>query len=390
VPARLYNDKQETRAMRYFGHRLRCLAAALALGCLGCDAASGAEALVLGQSLNIGPESDGGGLRVMAAAKGYIDSINAAGGVQGRRIELVTLNDDGDPRKHERNVRELIVQRGALALLNCQDEASCRASAAAAAAQKVPLVGVLSGSSALSRSKAPWVFQVRADGAREADALVRQLKSIACFRVVVVTDAPDSESVAQLKTAMIGTGMSATVLTVPAGLPTDSGQKLIKALGKEGFHAAVLALQLPTAEALVDQQLGAKEEWPRVIASMSSPHLNTLLAGFKGRLFGFTAVVPNPEAGNLRLVQEFQRTMDTYGAGHAVTFLGMESYINTRVVVEALRRTPRPTPEAVATTLAQLSELDMGGFSVSFARQRNQGSDWVDVGVRSRYGQLMH
>jgi ABC-type branched-subunit amino acid transport system substrate-binding protein len=375
--------------MRNVNSGYRRLAVALSAGFVWCSVALGADMIVLGQSLNMGPDSDGGGLRVMAAAKGYIDGVNAAGGVQGRRLDLVTLNDDGDPRKHERNIRELITQRGAVALLNCQGESSCRTSAAVTAALKVPLVGPLSGASALSRSSAPWLFQVRASGAREAEALARQFRAIACFRVAIVTDAPESESVAALKSAMGGQGMSATVLTIPVGLPGDSAQKLIKALGAESFHGAVLVLQLPTAEALVDLELGAREEWPRVIASLASPHLNTLLAGFKGRLFGFTAVVPNPEAGNLRLVQEFQKNMDTYGAGHAVTFLGMESYVNTRVLVEALRRTPRLTPEAVAATLAQLNDLDLGGFSVSFARQRNQGSDWVDVGVRSRYGQLM-
>ncbi len=375
--------------MRNVNSGYRRLAVALSAGLVWCSVALGADVIVLGQSLKIGPDSDGGGLRVMAAAKGYIDGVNAAGGVQGRRLDLVTLNDDGDPRKHERNVRELITQRGAVALLNCQGEASCRASAAVTAVLKVPLVGPLSGASALARSSAPWLFQVRASSAREAEALARQFRAIACFRVAIVTDAPESESVAALKSAMGGEGMTATVLAVPVGLPGDSVQKLIKFLGGEGFHGAVLALQLPTAEALVDLQLGAREEWPRVIASLASPHLNTLLAGFKGRLFGFTTVVPNPEAGNLRLVQEFQRNMDTYGAGHAVTFVGMEAYINTRVLVEALRRTPRLTPEAVAATLSQLNDLDLGGFSVSFARQRNQGSDWVDVGVRSRYGQLM-
>ena len=126
----------------------------------------------------------------MAAAKGYIDGVNAAGGVQGRRLDLVTLNDDGDPRKHERNVRELITQRGAVALLNCQGEASCRSSAAVTAVLKVPLVGPLSGASALARSSAPWLFQVRASSAREAEALARQFRAIACFRVAIVTDAP--------------------------------------------------------------------------------------------------------------------------------------------------------------------------------------------------------
>lgn len=158
--------------------------------------------------------------------------------------------------------------------------------------------------------------------AHKAETQVRQFKSIACFGVVV-TDAPDSESRALLKNAMGGRG-GATVLTVPVGLSGDSRQKLIKGLGWENAQAAVLALQLPTAEAMVDQQLGSQVDWSRVMASMFSPRLNTLLAGLKGRSFGFTAAARNPEAGNLRLVQEFQRTMDLYGASHAATSLGME------------------------------------------------------------------
>ena len=71
------------------------------------------------------------------------------------------------------------------------------------------------------------------------------------------------------------------MLTVPVGLSGDSRQKLIKGLGRENAQAAVLALQLPRAEAMVDQQLGSQVDWSRVMASMFSPRLNTLLAGLK-------------------------------------------------------------------------------------------------------------
>ncbi|MDB5931941.1 MAG: hypothetical protein JWR60_3648 [Polaromonas sp.] len=344
--------------------------------------------IVVGQSLNLGPDSDGGGLRIDAATKGYIASINAAGGVKGRKIELVSLNDDGDPKVHAKNLKQLAEKRGAVAFMNCQDDAACSVATAAASELQVPLVGVMSGLKTLPNADGPWVFRVRPDYEREAVRLAKQLVSMACSRIVIVTDAPASEPVKALRESLARQSLSVAVLET--GNSEAATQALLKNLEKGGYHAAAMVVSLKTLERLMDSQITARPEWPRVIVSLSSNHLQTLMAGFKNRSFGFTYVVPNPEILDRPLTQEFQRTMDKYGAGHSSTFVGMEAYVNTKLLVEALQRAPRAEPKPLAAALRAMDNLDLGGFQVSFAKGAASGSSWIDIGIRSRYGQLLN
>jgi ABC-type branched-subunit amino acid transport system substrate-binding protein len=249
--------------------------------------------IVVGQSLNLGPDSDGGGLRIDAATKGYIASINAAGGIKGRKIELLTLNDDGDPKIHAKNLRNLAKDRGAVAFLNCQDDASCMAASAVTAEVQVPLVGLISGLKTAPNADESWLFRIRPDHEREAVMLGKQLLTMACSRVVIVTDAPSSETVKALRNGLAQASLNVTVMQT--GVNDETTEKLLKDIEKGPYHAAVMVVSLKTIEGMMDKQITARPEWPRVIVSLSSNHLQTLMAGFKNHSFGFTHVVPNPE-----------------------------------------------------------------------------------------------
>jgi len=383
----------KSRALALWTKSRGCLKTAhrgVMLGLLvACGMAQAAEPpIVVGQSLNLGPDSDGGGLRIDAATKGYIASVNAAGGVRGRKVELVSLNDDGDPTVHAKNLRTMAEKRGAVAFINCQDDASCMVATAVAFELQVPLVGVMSGLKTLPNADSPWIFRVRPDHEREAVRLGKQLVTMACSRIAIVTDAPGSEAVKVLRESLARESLSVTVLQT--GNSEAATKALLKGLEKGPYHAAAMVVSLKTLEGLIDNQITARPEWPRVIVSLSSNHLQTLMAGFKNHSFGFSYVVPNPEILDRLLTQEFQRTMDKYGAGHSSTFVGMEAYVNTKLLVTALQRAPRTEPKALASTLRAMDNVDLGGFSVSFLNGAASGSSWIDIGIRSRYGQLLH
>ena len=71
--------------------------------------------------------------------------------------------------------------------------------------------------------------------------------------------------------------------------------------------------------------------------------------------------------------------------------LKIEDYINTRTCLEALQRVPgKPDATKLTDALAKLYRLDLGGYVVSFAGARETGSDWVEVGVRSRAGYYLN
>lgn len=61
-----------------------------------------------------------------------------------------------------------------------------------------------------------------------------------------------------------------------------------------------------------------------------------------------------------------------------------------QVAVEAISRAgASPTPEKVTAALRQL-RMDLGGLPLDFTDGQNIGTQWVDIGVVNRRGQLMY
>ena len=76
----------------------------------------------------------------------------------------------------------------------------------------------------------------------------------------------------------------------------------------------------------------------------------------------------------------------------AVTFAGMEGYVNARICVEALRRAlaaGAADARGVAAEMNSMGPVDLGGFVVNFSGPPASASDWVDIVVRSRTGHLL-
>ena len=90
---------------------LHWIAAAFALAAAhGAAAEDGvsADRIVLGQSVALSGPAAQLGIQMRNGLKAYFDEINAKGGVHGRRIELITLDDGYEPSRTVPNTRKLI------------------------------------------------------------------------------------------------------------------------------------------------------------------------------------------------------------------------------------------------------------------------------------------
>jgi ABC-type branched-subunit amino acid transport system substrate-binding protein len=362
----------------------RGLSAALCALAAAAAAAQPAPRLVLGQSLPLSGPAFPIANRVLTGAKVLVDRINASGGVHGRLIELVTLDDHGDPRRTADNVRALVRQHGALALLNCLGERACAAAAEASRGLAVPLVGPLSGAAALRENSLRHVFTLRPDDRREAMALLGQLKAVGITRVVLLGDgdAPAREQV------LAGTLQAGGIEVQRLRVDEKGGVEVaLHAAAAAAVQAVVLSLGPVSLDALGRAAPAAHEGLPALLATLADPGLTQLSRLIRDRALGFSSVVPNPEASQLPLVREFERDVDAYGGPEAISFEGLAAYLSLRLCVEALRRAGgRGEPPALAHAIEALGTINLGGFPLSFSAQRHHGSDFVEIGVRSRDG----
>ena len=103
----------------------------------------------------------------------------------------------------------------------------------------------------------------------------------------------------------------------------------------------------------------------------------------------FSQIVPLPNGPRVKVVAEYQQAMKDLGRGVS-SGLGLEGFIEAKVLVEGLRRAgPNPTPASLAKGLETLRDLDVGGFFVSYTPKVHTGSLFVEIDVISAKGELM-
>src|SRR3954470_9932731 len=76
----------------------------------------GGGKILIGQSAPLSGSNAQLGIEIREGALAYFKKVNEAGGVYGRRIELVTLDDANDVSRAEANTRELVEKTGVFAL----------------------------------------------------------------------------------------------------------------------------------------------------------------------------------------------------------------------------------------------------------------------------------
>jgi branched-chain amino acid transport system substrate-binding protein len=112
------------------------------------------------------------------AAKAHFDWVNSKGGVNGRKIEFVTLDDGYDPARAVSNARRLITQEKVFALFNTLGTANNLAIWDYTNQQKVPQVFVATGGSEFGADpdKHPYVIGWQPDYISEAKTYAEFLK----------------------------------------------------------------------------------------------------------------------------------------------------------------------------------------------------------------------
>ena len=218
----------------------------------------------------------------------------------------------------------------------------------------------------------------------EAIAIASQLKSLGVNSVAILTDRAASDRTPQIlsealrRKALVTSIVHADVAGMKSALEHTANAS-----------ALLIDLDLQGAEALGELPSEAFEEQPKVIASLATPGLTTIMRLFPNRVIGFTAVVPQPELPNSPLVRNLQRDSESLGPD-AMTYEGLEAYVSTLVALEAIRRAgSQANARGVALEMSRLGHLEIGQFPLTFNRPGRSASEWVDIALRARNGVLL-
>ena len=133
----------------------------------------------IGQSAVLSGPSANLGLEMKAGVEACFKAVNDRGGIGGRMLRLLTLDDGYEPERCAANTAKLITGERAFALLGYVGTPTCNAALPVFTASKVPFIGAFTGASSLRTPFNPNIFNVRAGYLDEGAPIVKQLTTFA-------------------------------------------------------------------------------------------------------------------------------------------------------------------------------------------------------------------
>jgi branched-chain amino acid transport system substrate-binding protein len=315
-------------------------------------------------------------------ARLYIDHINSIGGVNGQRIELISLDDKFDPKLAAENARRLITEKNVIALFMNRGTPHTEAIKPLLDEFKVPLVAPSTGAMILHKPVHPWIFNVRATYQREAEKAVTHLATIGLTRVALV-HVDDSFGLDCATGAQKGYER--------ANLKPLFVEKFDRA--KPDFDAIVKKVKETDPQAVfLIGSAGAVADGTRLIRGAGSRAQivtvsNNASGGFikqmgdNARGTIVTQIFPYERSLSAPIVKEASDLAQKKGMAD-VTPAMLEGYAGAKVLVEGLRRAgPNPTRAKLQQALEGFRKVDIGGLEVTYGPNDHTGLDYADLSI---------
>jgi branched-chain amino acid transport system substrate-binding protein len=378
-------------AIQGAGLNRRQLAAGMAaatLGGLSLSAKSSTEGTVrIGQVIPLTGPISPVSLPIVEGQKVYIDEVNAKGGINGNRIDLITLDDAFDPAKTVAQTNVLLNEKDVSALFGYGTGGGIGALQPLLLERKVPLLGVYSGSDQLRARLHPYIFITSASFGDEIRQMVRHLATLQSTRIAV--SLPPNWQALGLRDTLEKVAKDAGATVVGFAEMAQDGSNAAQVADQLSAKEpnAILLLAVGTPVLAFMKAVAGKVKVPVYTLSVSGSSAFLRALGPAAHGLAISQVVPFPWRTTSPLTRQFAASMER--AKLDVTYDRMWGYLNAAVLVEALRRAGKqPTPQSITAAMDSMSDVDLGGYRLSFSKTNHNGSRFVEmtmVGSRGEY-----
>ena len=340
------------------------------------------DTILLGQSAAFGGPAAALGKSMREGALVYFDRINAQGGVHGRKIKLISLDDGYEPDRAIANTHKLIDEEKVFALFGYVGTPTSYAVKPIVTEAKIPFFGPFTGAEGLRNPVNHYIFNIRASYFDETEKLVDWMVSDRKTNIAVFyqDDAYGKAGLEGVRRAMerrrlqisaTGTVQRNTVDVAgavksiapvkPDAVIMISAYKscaaFIKAFNKTRQHPIYMNVSFVGSKALADE-LGS--DGHGVIISQVVPF----------PLYPWGAAL------------EMRNLLAERSPGVKPTFNDVEGFLAAKGFVEGLQRAGRDlTREKFISALETIRNVDLGAFPITFSPKSHSGSQFVELTV---------
>ncbi len=350
-----------------------------------------ADAVVFGQTVGISGPARSAGLLFQEGIFAALEERNARGGVGGRTLRLISIDDGYEPQRAAENAKKFAAENKVLALIGGTGTPTTKRAAPVLREAGIPLVGVLSGADFLRDARRyPNLVHLRASYSQEVRALVDHIvrkRGKKRFGIIYQDDAFGRSILKSYREAL-----AAHKLRVRA--------KASFSRNTHAVHAGLFVLQKADLDVLMiggTNEVSAEiinlvndlgHDYVMATLSISLSHKLRMSIEARSDKILLSEVLPDAHDTSSKIVRSYQRAMldraAKKGSGESArpefTQLSLEGYILGRFVIAVLERTgenvtrERFLQQALASGVTLIDD-----WAVEFKPGANTGSKYVKV-----------
>lgn len=332
-----------------------------------------AKEIVIGScSVQSGP-AQALGVNQIAGAKAYFDQINAQGGVNGRKLNLVVEDDRYEPDSAVvcfKKLEDMPVFAAAFFV----GTPTAAKYAPMAETNKLPVVGLFTGAGILRNPVKRYIFNVRGSYGDETKAQIDHFWDLGMKKIGVIYQA-DAFGVAVLDgvtKALAAHGAQPVALGSFQRNTTDVSGAISPVRGANP-DAVVIVGPYASVAAVLKQSHAAG--WKPLFSTVSFVGTEELVgaAGPDAEGMVITQVVPPPSRKDLPTVANYIKASNK--AHVKPNFGGLEGYIDAIVLVDGLKKAGKDlTREGLVDALEGMKDVNvgLGDLKVSYSSENHQ------------------
>lgn len=331
------------------------------------------------------------GQRMQAGIQAHFDAVNTQGGINGRKLKLVTRDDGYEPEKAVNAVKALINEDKVFALIGSVGTPTTLAALPIINEAKVPLIGPFTGAQALREPFSRQVFNVRASYFDETDRIVQHLTTLGVKKIAVFyqNDSYGKAGLEGVTRALTKRQLKAVAASTVERNSVDVSKSLDEILKTN--PEAVVQISAYKSSAAFIKQARAKGFGGQFfnVSFVGSKALSDEL-GDAGVGVVISQVVPFPYQGSSSVVREYQQRMTEAGQKE-FDFSSFEGFLAAKVLTEGLRRAGRSlSRETLISGLETLRDYNLGGFTINYSPTSHEGSNYTELTIIARGGKFVH
>ena len=350
------------------------------------------DGVLFGQSAAFSGPAKELGLNMRLGIEAAFAEVNRSGGVHGRQLSLISLDDTYEPEAAATNTRDLI-REGVFALIGEVGTPTSRSATPVAAELGVPFIAPFTGAAFLRDEEWDNIVNLRASYNQETEEMVERMTADLGIERIAVLYQDDSFGRAGYNGALAALdrrGMEPVAVGLyPRNTTAVKSALLDLSKGKPEGVIMVGAYD-PIGEFILWARETKLVEAEFITISFVGSNALAEKLGSKGEGVYVTQVVPFPTDADIPVVASYLNALSEFDDSATPGFVSLEGYLAGRLAIAGLERCGREvTRGCFIESILESGNFQLDGFPLSYVDPEtdNQGSDRVFLTVIGADGQ---